>query len=107
MIKNNSYTNKLIFFLSVIANTLSLHMLLDSDKLTESNFDSWYQKLKIILEHERILYVLMDEVSEESAVNALRTTKDTYMKSLNNQTTLRCVMRAAMNDELSCKFKDA
>ena len=60
MIKNNSYTNKLIFFLSVIANTLSLHMLLDSDKLTESNFDSWYQKLKIILEHERILYVLTD-----------------------------------------------
>ena len=64
MIKSNSYTNRLIFFLSDIANMLSLRTLLDSDKLSEPNFDSWYQKLKIILKHERILYILMDEAPE-------------------------------------------
>ena len=52
-----------------MANTLSLRMLLDSDKLTRPNFDSWYQKLKIILEHEKILYVPMDKASEEPIAN--------------------------------------
>ena len=90
-----------------MANTLSLHSLLDSDKLIGPNFNSWYQKLKIVLEHEKILYVLMDQASEEPAVNAPRTARDTYMKWLNDCMTVHCVMRAAMNDELSCKLEDA
>ena len=90
-----------------MANTLSLHMLLDSDKLIEFNFDSWYWKLKIVLEHERILYVLTDLAPEEPAANAPRAMRDTYMKWLNDRTTMRCVMRVAMNDELSHKFEDA
>ena len=55
-------------------------MLLDSDKLTGPNFDSWYQKLKIILEHERILYILTDETPKEPAANAPHTMRDNYMK---------------------------
>ena len=90
-----------------MANTLSLHMLLDSDKLIEPNFDSWYRKLKIILEHERILYILTDQGPEESAVNAPCTMRDTYMKWLNDLMIVRCMIRAAMNDELSHKFEDA
>ena len=63
-----------------MTNTLSLRSLLDSDKLTGPNFDSWYRKLKIVLEHERILYVLTDQATEEPAANAPRTARDTYMK---------------------------
>ena len=103
---NNSYTNRLIFSLFNYANILSLRSLLDSDKLTGPNFDSWYQKLKIILEHKRILYVLMNVASEELIVNAPRAARDIYMKWLNDRTTMHCVMRVAMNDELSHKFKD-
>ena len=89
-----------------MANILSLQLLLDSDKLTRPNFDSWYQMLKIILEHERILYVLTDPTSEELAVNAPRATKDTYLKWLNDHTTMCCIIRIAMNDEFSHKFED-
>ena len=53
-----------------MATTLSLWSLLDNDKLIESNFDSWYRKLKIILEHERILHVITDDAPEEPAPNA-------------------------------------
>ena len=106
-IKSNSYTNRLLFFLLALANTLSLCLLLDSDKLIRPNFDSWYQKLKIILKHERILYVLTDEALKELTANTLRAMRDTYMKWLNDRTTVRCVMRVAMNDELRCKFEDA
>ena len=89
-----------------MANTLSLYSLLDSDKLTGPKFDSWYQKLKIVLEHERILYVLTNQAPEELTANAPRAMRDTYMKWLNDRMTVRCVMRAAMNDELNHKFED-
>ena len=81
-------------------------MMLDSNKLIGPNFDSWYRKLKIILEHEKILYILTDETLEKSATNAPRAVRDTYMKWLNDRTTVRYVMRAAMNDKLCYKFKD-
>ena len=90
-----------------MANTLSLRSLLDNDKLTGPNFDSWYQKLKIILKHEKIMYILMDEVPKEPTTNASCAMRDTYLKWLNDRTTVRCVMRAVMNDELNHKFKDA
>ena len=90
-----------------MANILSLHSLLDSDKLIGSNFDSWYQKLKIILEYERILYVLTDKTPEEPAANAPHAVRNTYMKWLNDCTTVRYMMRKTMNDELNHKFEDA
>ena len=90
-----------------MANTLSLRSLLDGDKLIGSNFDSWYRMLKIVLEHERILYFLTDQAPEEPTANASRAARDTYIKWLNDRMTIYCVMRAVMNDELSRKFKDA
>ena len=90
-----------------MATTLSLWSLLDSDKLMGSNFDSWYQKLKIVLKHERILYVLTYPVSEEPAPNACSTVRDTYQKWLNHQTMVHCIMLAVMNDEFSHHFKNA
>ena len=87
--------------------TLSLRSLLDSDKLIRSNFDSQYHKLKIILEHERILYVVMDPAPKESTANACGAMRDTYQKWLNDRTTMRCIMRAAMNNEFNHKFENA
>ena len=106
-LKSNSYTNRFIFFLSVMANILSLRTLLDSDKLIGSNFDSWNRKLKIILEHKKILYILIDKAPEEPTTNAPRVMRDTYMKWLNDRTTVHCMMRTAMNDEFNRKFEDA
>ena len=60
-----------------------------------------------MLEHERILYVLTDQTPEEHTANAPRAARDTYMKWLNDRMIVHCIMRAAMNDELSHKFEDA
>ncbi|XP_073107222.1 uncharacterized protein [Elaeis guineensis] len=64
-----------------MATSLSLRSLLDNDKLVGSNFSSWYQKLKIVLEHERILYVITDPVPEEPAANAHGIVRDTYSQA--------------------------
>ena len=53
-----------------MASNLSLRSLLDNEKLTEPNFDNWYEKLKIILKHERILYVITDPAPEKPTSNA-------------------------------------
>ena len=90
-----------------MANILSLRTLLDSDKLIGFNFDSWYRKLKIVLEHERILYVFTDQAPEEPTANAPRTVRYTYIEWLNDRTTMHYVMRVVMNDELTRKFEDA
>ena len=91
-----------------MATSLSLRSLLDNDKLVGSNFDSWYRKLKIVLEHERILYVILDPAPEEPAVNACGTVRDTYQKWLNDRTTMCCIMLAAiMSDEFSRRFETA
>ena len=71
-----------------MATTLSLWSLLDNDKLMGPNFDSWYRKLKIVLEHERILYVVTDPAPEEPAPNASKAIRDTYLKWLNDRTTV-------------------
>ena len=87
--------------------SLSLRSLLDNEKLTGSNFDNWYRKLKIVLEHERIFYVIIDPAPEEPASNSRGTIRDTYLKWFNNCTMVRCIMRASMNDEFSRKFEEA
>ena len=61
-----------------MANILSLRSLLDSDKLIGPNFNSWNQKLKIVLEYERILYVLTDLTPKEPTLNARGGVKYTY-----------------------------
>ena len=59
---------------------LSLRSLLDNDKLIGSNFDNWYQKLRIVLEYERILYMIIDPAPEVLAFNANVMVRDTYQK---------------------------
>ena len=64
-----------------MASSLSLYSLLDSDKFMRSSFDNWYRKLRIILKHERILYMIMDPAPEVPASNADAMVRDTYQSS--------------------------
>ena len=90
-----------------MSTNLSLRSLLDSDKLTGPNFDSWYRRLRIVLEHERILYVITDPAPEQPAPNVRGIVRDTYLKWTNDRTTVRYIMLASMNDEFSRKFEEA
>ena len=90
-----------------MVSNLSLRSLLDNEKLTGLNFNNWYRKLKIVLEHERILYMIMHPAPEEPASNARGRVWDIYLKWLNDRTVVHCIMRASMNDEFSQKFEEA
>ena len=90
-----------------MASNMSLRLILENDKLIDPNFNSWHRKLKIVLEHEQILYALTDPALEEPALNSQGVTNDTYQKWLNDQTTIRCIMLVTMNDEFSHRFENA
>ena len=90
-----------------MASNPSLRSILENDKLKEPNYDSWYRKLKIVLEHERILYVISDPAPEVPAQNARQAVKDAYQKWLNDCITMRCIILASMSDELSRRFESA
>ena len=59
------------------------------------------------MEHERILYVITDPAPELPPIGAQNPIKDAYLKWVSDQTTVRCIMLAAMNDEFSRKFEEA
>ena len=90
-----------------MSTSLSLRSLLDNEKLTGPNFDSWYRRLRIVLGHERISYVIIDPTPEVLAANARGPVRDAYQKWISDRTTVRCIMLAAMNDEFSRKFEEA
>ena len=69
-----------------MSTNLSLQSLLDSGKLTGPNVDSWYQRLRIVLEHKRILYVITDPAPKQSAPNVHSAINDTYLKWTNDRT---------------------
>ena len=90
-----------------MATSLSLQSLLDNDTLVGPNFDSWYRKLKIVLEHERILYILIDPAPKESAANVRGTVRVTCQKWLSDRTMVHCIMLATMSDEFDRRFEMA
>ena len=90
-----------------MSSNLSLQSLLDSDKLKGPSFDSWYQKLRIVLEHEHILYVITDPTPELPPVGAWNAIRDAYLKWVFDRTIVRCIMLAAMNNKFSHKFEEA
>ena len=81
-----------------MATFLSLCSLLDNDKLMESNFGSWYRKLKIVLEHGRILHL-------RSQLPIHVEQSETLIRSGLVTTMVHCIMLAAMSDKFSCRFE--
>ena len=75
-----------------------LHSLFDSDWFIGSNFDNWYQKLRIVLEHECILHIIMDPAPEVLTSNTYDAIKSTYQKWPNDHIIM--LLRAAKNTNL-------
>ena len=90
-----------------MSSNLSLRSLLDSDILKDPNFDSKYRKLRIVLEHEQILYVITDLAPKLPPIDARSSVKDAYLKWISDRTTIRCIMLAMMNDAFRRKFEEA
>ena len=82
-----------------------LHSLFDSDWFIGPNFDNWYWKLQLVLEHEWILNMIMDPAPKVSMSNICDAIKETYQKWPYDQITM-WFFESSEKHEFSCKFND-
>jgi len=57
-------------------NTLSLRSVLQKDKLSGTNFLDWYRNLRIVLKHEKKIYVLEKTTPKQPADNTPKKDED-------------------------------
>ncbi|KAK9088831.1 hypothetical protein Scep_027913 [Stephania cephalantha] len=81
-------------------NPMSLRSILEKDKLSGTNFLDWFRNLRIVLKHERKLYVLDAPIPEDPPANATKAVNDAHNKHINNSTDVACIMLATMVPEL-------
>ena len=53
-------------------NNTTLRSILEKDKLNSKNFLDWYHNLRIVLKHERKLYVIDEAIPDEPTPDAPR-----------------------------------
>ncbi|KAI5387652.1 hypothetical protein KIW84_073656 [Lathyrus oleraceus] len=78
-----------------------LQSILDKEKLSGTNFLDWHRNLRIVLKHDRKLYVLEKPVPEEEPPSsAPKEERDAYKKLVDDANETACIMLATMNSEL-------
>ncbi|XP_057802944.1 uncharacterized protein LOC131018237 [Salvia miltiorrhiza] len=75
---------------------LSLKCLMETNKLTGSNFTDWLRCLRLVLRLEKIEYVLDDPISAEYA----KFDEAAHRKHVEDATSAQCVMLTSMTTEL-------
>ena len=87
--------------------TFTLRSVLEKEKLNGTNFLDWSRNLRIVLKQERKMYVLDNEIPNETpANNAPRAERDAYSKHLNDYVDVTCLMLTTMNSELHKQFEE-
>ncbi|XP_042444019.1 uncharacterized protein LOC122029135 [Zingiber officinale] len=86
-----------------MANTsfLSLRSILEKENtLLGSNYLDWYRKLKIVLRHERKIYVLNDEPLKEPTPDASDEDQSYYSQYMENALDVQCIMLSSISPKL-------
>src|SRR3954464_15732278 len=81
-------------------NTLLLRSVLQKDKLSETNFLDWYKNLRIVLKHEKKIYVLEKPVPKQPADDAPKKDVDAYEKHVDDTLDISCLLLAMMIPKL-------
>ena len=79
---------------------------MDANRLTGPNFTNWLKNLKILLNSERIAYVLEGDGPIELALDAYEDEVWEYQKWHEDFTTVQCHMLASMCNELQRQHED-
>ena len=83
-----------------MASSLSLHSILDANKLIGPNYVDWLRNLKIVLSQEKLSSIFDAPTLEPLGEDALEEEKTTYKMWKNDSLTVKCIMLASMTNEL-------
>ncbi|XP_075499127.1 uncharacterized protein LOC142537501 [Primulina tabacum] len=83
-----------------------LSIILDQNKLTGPNYDDWFRNLKIVLNSERIAYVLDKKPPKEAAPDISRIELAKLEKHWDHDLQAKSYMLASMSNELQRRFEE-
>ncbi|OIT20602.1 hypothetical protein A4A49_37387 [Nicotiana attenuata] len=84
---------------------ISLHEILETNKLIGPNFDGWYRNLRIVLMHEKLIDVIDKTAKIIPPKNDVQGTK-VYQKHLEECLTIKHIILASMSSELQRKHQN-
>ncbi|XP_073064046.1 uncharacterized protein [Primulina eburnea] len=84
-----------------------LSIILDQNKLTGPNYHDWFRNLKIVLNSERIAYVLDKKPIKEALPDISRTELAKLEKHWDHDLQAKSYMLASMSNELQRRFEEA
>lgn len=73
---------------------------MDREKLNGTNFLDWFRNLRIVLTHDKKLYVLDGPLPPAPARNATQAAKDAWSKHCDDVADVQCLMLATMDANL-------
>jgi len=85
---------------------ISLHNILDANKLTRLNFLDWYRNIRIVLKKERRWYILENPIPLDPNEDADEEVRNTYQHYIDDDEHVACVMLASMRLELQTQHKN-
>ena len=88
-----------------MASSLSLRSILDTNKLTGPNYVDWLRNLKIILNSEKLSYILDTPSLDALGEDATKEDKATYKMWQNDSTSVKCIILASMTNELQSQHE--
>ena len=77
--------------------TSNLRSILDTNKLTGSNFMDWFRTLKIVLKYEDIDYVIDEDIPKTPALDVYGEQELTYHQHVKDDKKATCIMLASMS----------
>ena len=86
-----------------MTSNINLQYILDSNKLTGSNFLDWLRNLRIVLKEERITYVLDGPFPGFPIVDGSESVWRAYQNHLDDDMMVRCIILSSMSHELKKK----
>lgn len=90
-----------------MATNISLKSILEGDNmLNGTNFLDWEVNLRIVLKHQKILYVIEKPLTEEPPIEDDTTAWEVWRKHKDDAEQVQCIMLAAMVPELRKQHKD-
>ena len=83
-----------------MSHNLNLRSILETNKLTGSNYIDWLRNVKIVLRAEKLTYVITEPVPPEPAADASQAQRSAYRKHMDDMDIVCSIMLASMNSEL-------
>ena len=79
---------------------MNLRSILESNKLTGSNFHNWLRNLRIVLRSKKLLFILDEAILEVPPMDAPNEVYMAYNKHRDTNEMDSCLMLASMSPEL-------